>query len=112
MKLAHVLTVLSIFLSGCAMEKPISPASQEEMSAARKSLVACAWIALPKIDDGITSAEIIAEVLMKVCKAEADILFETVMINQSDPVTRHEVKETVSKGRNLIPLVLKYRADK
>ena len=110
MRSLTLLFVAIICVSGCVTTKRPVPASPEEMSAARMELLKCGRAALPEIDDGVTSAEIVAEALMKICKSEADFLFDTVMRSETSQTRRQEVKQVVSKGRNFIPVVLQHRA--
>lgn len=57
---------------GCAQPEPpaASPASPAERQARIRDLVECARREIPRIDDGVTSANIVARAVLGRCRAE------------------------------------------
>lgn len=103
---------LCLLCSACVSTPPLPKASDTEISKARVDLLLCGRDALPRLDDGISSATIIAAAIMQECKIEANQLFDLVMQGTSDPIVREDVRRQVGGGKNFIPIVLKYRAQK
>lgn len=100
---------LTIFLAGCSTKAPNPNIDDELIKDAKSKSLDCAYEMLPELDDGVTSAPIIAAALASMCKDQLIIQTNAILGNESNPYLRQTVKEDALSGRAFVPLVLLFR---
>lgn len=108
---AYLLALLLIALCGCAAPvTPLHKSNPEEIALAKKHLLTCVRSVLPQLDDGVSPANIIASATASLCREETDALIAAVNRDTKDRDVIRGVTNHLRSGKNIIPVVLQYRA--
>lgn len=118
-KLDLILSIKTLFIlisfscAGCvAPPQAENTANQDKVQLARANLLACGRSLLPKIDDGGSSAEVVASTIPTLCKDETNKLLNLVVPNTADYRVKEDVKREYFSAKSFVPIVLQYRANK
>lgn len=112
-KLILSLSALAL-LSGCIGENLNNPSALDrpDIRALRENQLRCAQKVIPKIDDGVSSAEVVASTIPSFCAKETSDLIDAMRGSADYKSTWNEHAKYLLSGKNFTGIVLASRASK
>lgn len=107
----YAFPLICLLCVACVTTQPAtSQADPAEIAKAKSELLDCGLSVLPKVDDGISPANVIAGAIPPLCKAETDKMISLVNQDKTDRYVKEAVIKHAQSGKSFIPVVLQYRS--